>query len=169
MHSCGLLQKSFQPEGKIRELRAYTRHRKKLLELSSDSVRRMQKSMELMNLKLHTVISDILGSTGLQIVEAIIAGERDANVLIRYKNSRIKADDETLKKSLDGIWKEEYLFMLEQAHEAYQFYQSQKAECDKKIEQNLLEQVAEVCEGDIRGFGKKKVQKKTNILLMPEK
>lgn len=160
LHSCGLLQKSFQPEGKIRELRAYTRHRKKLLELSSDSVRRMQKSMELMNLKLHTVISDILGSTGLHIVEAIIAGERDANVLIKYKNSRIKADDETLKKSLDGIWKEEYLFMLEQAYEAYQFYQSQKAECDKKIEQNLLEQVAEICEGDISEFCKKKSSKK---------
>lgn len=158
LHSCGLLQKSFQPEGKIRELRAYTRHRKKLLELSADSVRRMQKSMELMNLKLHTVISDILGKTGLQIVRAIIAGERDPNVLIKYKHARIIADDETIKKSLDGIWKEEYLFMLEQAYQAYEFYQSQKVECDKKIEQNLLDQIAEVYEGDISDFGKKKDQ-----------
>ena len=159
LHSCGLLQKSFQPEGKIRELRAYTRHRKKLLELGSDCVRRMQKSMELMNLKLHTVISDILGKTGLQIVKAIIDGERDPDVLIQYKGSRIKADDDTIKKSLEGIWKEEYLFMLEQAYQGYMFYQSQKTECDKKIEQNLLSQVAQVCEGDISDVCKKKPKK----------
>ena len=67
LHSCGLLQKSFQPEADIRTLRNYVRQRRNLVSISSDSVRRMQKAFELMNVKLHVVISDLLGKTGLQI------------------------------------------------------------------------------------------------------
>ncbi len=162
LHSCGLLQKCFQPDEKTRELRAYTRHRKKLLELGADCVRRMQKSMELMNLKLHTVISDILGKTGMSMVKAIIEGERNPDVLIQYKDPRIRADDDAIKKSLEGIWKQEYLFMLDQAYQSYKFYQIQKTECDKRIEQNLLEQVAEIYEGDISDVCNKKKPKKNH-------
>lgn len=90
LHTCGLLQKSFQPESKTRILRTYVRHRKKLITIQSDSVRRMQKSLELMNKKLHTVISDILGKTGLQMVVAIINGERGPNELLKFKDHRIK-------------------------------------------------------------------------------
>ncbi|MBI9069206.1 MAG: hypothetical protein JEZ09_18055 [Salinivirgaceae bacterium] len=130
----------------------------------------MQKSMELMNLKLHTVISDILGKTGLKIVEAIINGEResDPDVLILLKDSRIKTDDQTIKKSLEGIWKEEYLFMLEQAYQSCKFYQSQIIDCDKKIEQNLLEQATKISEGDINNIYKKSLRK-INTVLMPER
>ena len=133
LHSCGLLQKSFQPESSMRELRTYVRQRKNLIRISSDSIRRMQKAMELMNIKLHTVISDILGKTGLKMVTAIIAGERDVDELIKFKDSRIKADDEDIKKSLQGIWRDEYLFMLKQAYDEYMFYQVQLRACDEKI------------------------------------
>jgi transposase len=78
LHTCGLLQKSFQPEAEGRVLRDYVRHRKNLVTIGSDSVRRMQKALELMNVKLHTVISDLLGKTGMEMVKAIIGGERDA-------------------------------------------------------------------------------------------
>ena len=149
LHSCGLLQKSFQPESSIRELRTYVRQRKNLVRISSDSVRRMQKAMELMNIKLHTVISDILGKTGLKMVTAIIAGERDVDELMKFKDSRIKADDEDIKKSLKGIWRDEYLFMLKQAYDGYMFYQSQKRACDEKIKDILLSQTAEILQGDI--------------------
>lgn len=152
LHSCGLLQKSFQPDTEIRKLRTYVRQRKKLIRLSSDSVRRMQKAMELMNLKLQIVISDILGKTGLSIVEAILKGDRDPDQLIRLKDHRIKAGDEEIKKSLEGIWKEEYLFMLQQAYEGYRFYQSQMRACETKIKEQLLTQAARVLEGDMTGL-----------------
>lgn len=149
LHSCGLLQKSFQPEASIRVLRTYVRQRKKLIMNSSDSARRMQKALELMNIKLHTVISDILGKTGMKMVTAILAGERNVDELIKLKDGRIKASEEEIRKSLKGIWKEEYLFMLKQAHNSYGFFQSQMRECDDKIKECLLMQVAKVKEGDI--------------------
>lgn len=162
LHSCGLLQKSFQPEPEIRTLRDYVRQRKNLILISSDSVRRMQKALELMNVKIHTVISDILGKTGLAMVVSILKGERDVNELIKHKDPRIKASDEEIKKSLQGIWKEAYLFMLKQAYEEYMFYQRQIQSCDQKIREQLLKQAAEVLQGDITDVeisGKKKSKK----------
>lgn len=161
LHCCGLLQKSYQPEGEIRVLRTYVRQRKNLISISSDSVRRMQKALELMNLKIHTVISDILGKTGLQIIKSILDGERDADKLIKDKDYRIKASDVELKKSLTGIWKEEYLFMLKQAFDEYQFYQLQINECEEKIRGLLIAQAAKILDGDITNLTiKKKATKK---------
>lgn len=162
LHSCGLLQKSFQPEASTRVLRTYVRQRKKLITLSSDSVRRMQKAMELMNIKLHTVISDILGKTGMQIVGAILRGERNPDELLKLKDGRIKASNEDVRKSLKGIWKEEYLFMLQQAYDGYNFYQAQIKQCEEKIKEVLLQQVAQLREGDLTDIDierKKKLKK----------
>ncbi|HNX79658.1 MAG TPA: transposase [Prolixibacteraceae bacterium] len=165
LHSCGLLQKSFQPEGEMRVLRTYVRQRKNLVSICSDSVRRMQKALELMNLKIHTVISDIIGKTGLQMLQAILAGERDADKLIMLKDHRIKASDIEIKKSLTGIWKEEYLFMLKQAYDEYSFYQSQINECEIRITELLFAQAAKIMEGDITSLSvkKKSYQRKTNL------
>lgn len=149
LHTCGLLQKSFQPDTETRMLRDYTRQRKNLILLGSDSVRRMQKALELMNIKIHTVISDILGKTGMQMVKAILAGERDPQTLFTLCDPRIKASKEEIIKSLEGIWKEEYLFMLDQAVENYEFHQKQIKRCEEKIKQQLLKQVAIIKEGDI--------------------
>lgn len=156
LHSCGLLQKSFQPEEEIRVLRTYVRQRKNLIAIASDSVRRMQKALELMNIKLHTVISDILGKTGLKMVEAILKGERNPDKLITLKDKRIQASEEKIKKSLEGIWKEEYLFMLQQAYEGYKFCQSQITACEEKIKEQLIRQSARVLEGDISDLAQKK-------------
>jgi hypothetical protein len=164
LHSCGLLQKSFQPEGEIRVLRTYVRQRRNLISISSDSVRRMQKALELMNLKIHTVISDILGKTGQQMIQAILAGERNTDELIKLKNPGIKASDIEIKKSLTGIWKEEYLFMLKQAYDEYLFYQSQINECEMRITKLLLAQVAKILDGDITGISvKKKYREETSL------
>lgn len=160
LHCCGLLQKSFQPEGEIRVLRTYVRQRKNLISIRSDSVRRMQKALELMNIKIHTVISDILGKTGLQMLRAILAGERDANELAKLKDGRIKASEADLKKSLTGIWKDEYLFMLKQAYDEYMFYQSQINECEGKIQQVLLSHAAQLLDGDITDLLPPPVRKK---------
>jgi len=163
LHSCGLLQKSFQPEGEIRVLRTYVRQRKNLIKISSDSVRRMQKSLELMNIKLHVVISDIIGKTGLQMVHAIINGERNPEELIKLKDPRIEASDEDIKKSLVGIWKEEYLFMLKQAYDEYYFYQSQIEACDQNIMTLLQSQAARVLIGEIIDSPVKKKGKKNQF------
>lgn len=161
LHCCGLLQKSFQPEGEIRVLRTYVRQRKTLISISSDSVRRMQKALELMNIKIHTVISDILGKTGLQMFRAILAGERNADELAKLKDSRIKASDSDLIKSLTGIWKDEYLFMLKQAYNEYMFYQSQINECESRIQQVLLSQAAQLLDGDITSLSAQLSEKKS--------
>lgn len=161
LHYCGLLQKSFQPESETRILRTYVRHRKKLITIQSDSVRRMQKSLELMNIKLHTVISDILGKTGQQMVVAIINGERDPNELLKFKDHRIKASDETIKKSLKGNWRDEHIFMLQQSYQEYNFYQSQINECEEKIKESLLAQAAKVSQG---WTCVKKIEKKSVLL-----
>jgi transposase len=149
LHTCGLLQKSFQPDNEVRKLRSYTRHRANLILLGSDAVRRMQKALELMNIKIHTVISDILGKTGMDMVKAIIAGERNPQILIALCDPRIKASKEEILKSLEGIWNEEYLFMLEQAVDNYEFHQKQIKSCEEKIKQQLLNQVAIIQDGDI--------------------
>jgi transposase len=151
LHTCGLLQKSFQPDNEVRQLRTYVRQRKKLILLGSDAVRRMQKSLELMNIKLHTVISDLLGKTGMRMLKAIIGGERDPKMLSLLCDPRIKASQEEILKSLEGVWHEEYLFLLEQAVENYEFHQRQIKRCEEKIHEQLLKQVAIVKEGDISG------------------
>jgi transposase len=163
LHSCGLLQKSFQPEAEMRVLRDYVRQRKNLIRISSDSVRRMQKAMELMNIKLHTVISDILGKTGLQMVNAILNGERDPKELVKLKDPRIKASEEDIKKSLTGIWRDEYLFMLKQAYDEFLFYQSQIAACEERIKEQLLNQAAKILDGDITDIQLKKKPKKNQF------
>jgi transposase len=169
LHSCGLLQKSFQPDHQTRVVRTYVRQRKNLISLGSDSVRRMQKALELMNIKLHVVISDLLGKTGLSMVRAILAGERDPHNLLYLKDPRIKASDEDVLKSLNGIWKEEYLFMLQQAYDGYMFYQSQLKSCEEKIKEQLLAQSAEVLDGDISGLdiSEKKKPERTSCPSMP--
>jgi hypothetical protein len=159
------LQKSFQPDNEIRLLRNYTRQRKNLIILGTDAVRRMQKALELMNIKIHTVISDILGKAGMEMVKAILAGEKDPQILATLCDPRIKATQEEIIKSLQGIWKEEYLFMLEQAVENYEFHQKQIKNCEEKIKQQLIKQVAIIKEGDITSLEKmlkKKAKSKRN-------
>jgi len=135
LHSCGLVTASFQPDLKTRELRSYIRHRRNLTQSASTHVLRMQKAFEQMNVKLHHVITDITGKTGTKIIEAILAGERDAIKLAKYADTRIRPSKIALiVKSLQGNWREEHLFELKQSYELYQFYQAKLQECDIEIQ-----------------------------------
>lgn len=173
LHTCGLLTSCFQPEEGFRTLRTYVRQRKGLITRSSDEVRRMQKSLEQMNIKIHVVISDILGKTGVQIIEAIIAGNHDPEDLATFRDPRIKASREEIIKSLHGIWKDEYLFTLTQAYDTYKFYQKQINSCDQKIYGQLSIQVAKANAGEIPEIpleevkNKKKGKPKKNQFTMP--
>ena len=110
----------------------------------------MQKSLELMNIKFHTVISDITGKTGKAVIEAILAGERRAENFLPLIGSRIKADHETIQKSLQGNWRDEHLFTLKQNYDFYQMYQQQIVICDMQIEKQLQQYEASRNEGEIQ-------------------
>jgi transposase len=149
LHSCGLLNSSFLPDDKTETLRTMVRHRRNLSNDSSRCIQRMQKSLELMNLKIHTVISDLTGKTGTAIIEAIISGERNANNFLPLVDRRIKADTETIRKSLEGNWRTEHLFLLKQSYTMHKFIQQQIALCDQEIEDALQLMAAQKTDGVI--------------------
>jgi transposase len=139
LHSYGLLRGSFRPPAQIRKLRSYQRSRGNIVEAASQQQLRMQKALTLMNVHLHHVISDISGLTGLSIVRAIVAGERDPKQLARLRDPRIAASKETVQKSLEGTWQQELLFDLKMTLESYDHFQSQIAAYDKEIREELKE------------------------------
>lgn len=90
-----------------------------------------------MNLQLHKVISDISGLTGMRIIKSILAGERDPITLAKMRDPRIKRSAETIAKALEGDYRQEHLFALKQAVEAYEVYQRQIQDCDQEMEAYL--------------------------------
>ena len=137
LHTYGLLSGAFRPDGDIRRLRSYLRQRVMLVQYASHHIQHMQKALTQMNVKLHHVISNITGKTGTEIMEAIVGGQRDPRQLAQLRDPRIKADEATIAKSLQGHWREEHIFELTQALELYRFYQDKIAECDREIEAQL--------------------------------
>lgn len=137
LHSYGLLPGSFRPEDPVCVLRSYLRQRAMLVSYTSHHIQHMQKALEQMNIKLNRVIRDITGTTGMSIIRAILAGERNPKKLAQFRNSRCKNDEKTIAKSLHGNWRPEHLFSLQQAVELFDFYQKQVVACDLKIEQQL--------------------------------
>jgi DNA-binding protein YbaB len=105
LHSVGLLRAAFRPEEQVCAVRAIVRHRQQLVEMAAQHVQHMQKAMTLMNLQLQHVLSDITGTTGLAIVDAIVAGERDPKELSKLRDPRVKASSDVIEKSLCGNWR----------------------------------------------------------------
>ena len=134
LHAYGLLRASFQPKAEIAELRAYLRQRERLLEYAASHIQHMQKALTEMNLQLHHVVSDITGATGMRIIRAILAGERDPAVLASLRDIRCHSSPETIEKGLTGHYRAEHLFALEQALALYDTYQHKVAACDQRIE-----------------------------------
>jgi len=136
LHAHGLLSAAFRPENKIVELRSYVRQRSLLIEAAAQQVNRMQKSLVQMNLHLHNAISDITGITGMAIIRSILAGETNPATLAKMRDPRCKQSQKVIEDSLEGNYREEHLFTLQQAIEAYDFYQKQILECDKALKKN---------------------------------
>ena len=137
LHSFGLLNGSFRPEAQIRKLRTYLRLKDNLVVEGTQAIHHMQKALFEMNVQLSNVISDITGQSGLRIIEAILAGERDPEQLASLCSIRIKASRQTVAKSLHGNWDEALLFCLKTALETYRFSQNKIQACDKCIENQL--------------------------------
>ena len=139
LHSHGLLRASFRPKGQIAELRAYVRQRERLLEYAASHIQHMQKALTEMNFQLHHVVADITGTTGLRIIRAILAGERDPEVLARLRHYSCHSSAETIAKALTGSYRTEHLFALEQALALYDVYHEKVSACDVRIEAVLKE------------------------------
>lgn len=141
LHSYGLLKRGFVPPQTIRQLRSYVRLRDDHIQMGATHINHMQKALELMNLKLHNVISQLTGKSGMKILKAIVAGQRDAVVLTKLCNKQILNKKRALvESSLQGNYKEEYIFQLKQAIAGWEFYQQQMLECDIEIE-NILSSI----------------------------
>jgi len=137
--SLGLLRAAWRPDGEVCVVRAVARQREVLITEQVSWVQRMQKSLVQMNIQLTEVLADVMGTTGQAIIRAIVAGERDPQVLARHRQSRVKASAEEIAKALTGNWREEHLFVLRQALEMYDDIAKHLLECDVKL-QALLDQ-----------------------------
>lgn len=136
--SYGLLSGSFRPTEEICVLRSLWRQRSMLLRDQARQVQHMQKALTQMNIQLANVISDIVGTTGQQILRAIIAGERNGVTLAKMRNGRIVASEDEIAKSLQGNWRAEHLFILKQAVGRFDFIGTQLDECDQEVQQQLI-------------------------------
>jgi len=120
LHSYGLLRGSFRPDAEIATLRAYLRQRERLVEYAAAHIQHMQKALMEMNLQLHHVVSDITGATGMRIIRAIVAGERNPDVLATYRDVRCHSSIETIRAALVGNDRDEHVFALTQSLELYE-------------------------------------------------
>jgi transposase len=133
LHSVGLLRTSFRPPEHICAVRSLWRHRASLLQMASEHIMHIQKALSQMNLQIHHVLSDITGTSGLAILDAILAGCRDPVELAKLCNFRVRSPRETVALALEGEYRPEHIFTLQQSLEGYRFYQKLIADLDREI------------------------------------
>jgi transposase len=115
LHEYGLLRASFRPKGELAALRAYVRQRERLLDYAASHIQHMQKALMQMNVQLHHAVTDMTGATGMRIIRAIVAGERDPAVLATHRDRRCRATVDVISAALAGNWRDEHVFALGQA------------------------------------------------------
>jgi transposase len=137
LHTYGLLRNSFRPPEEIRAVRTVWRLRDRFVKDAGRAIQQIQKALTTMNIRLANAISDVSGVTGMAIIRAILKGERDPRALAKLKDSRIHASEEEVARSLEGNWREEVVFELEQVVECYDFYQQKLSACDEQLQSYL--------------------------------
>ena len=147
LHSCGLLMGSFRPKEAVCMLRTLVRDKGNLVAEAGDWLRRMQKSLDQMNVRVHRAVSDIDGATGMAIVRAIVGGERDARKLAKLRDPRCRKSEEEIAEQLSGHWREDHLFSLRQGLKMYDSIQERIADYAKEILRKLAEMEREECRG----------------------
>jgi transposase len=160
LHAVGLLRGSFRPDDEVCAIRSLWRHRDNLIQLATVHLQHMQKCLDQMNLQIHHVISDLSGTTGLAIVDAILAGERDPVRLAQLRDWRIKASEETIVKSLVGDYREEHLFVLRQSLDGYRRYQRMIEELDGEVRRRVAQLPSKV-DPQQKPLGKERNPRKT--------
>jgi len=137
LHTYGLLRNSFHPPEQIRAVRTIWRQRDRLVKEAGREVQQMQKALTTMNVQLANAISDVSGVTGQAIIRAILQGERDPQQLAKLRDWRVAATEEEIAHSLEGNWREDVLFELQQVVDAYDFHQKQITACDVQLQKYL--------------------------------
>jgi transposase len=161
LHTYGLLVGAFRPPDQVCVLRGYMRQREMLVQASSMHIQHMQKALQQMNLLLHNVVSDITGVTGMKILKAIIAGERNPKVLAKHRDPRCRHSVDTIAKSLVGNYREEHLFALTQAVELYETYQAKISDCEAAITHHL--QAQPTLTDELPPPSQKRIEKKSSV------
>ena len=152
LHAHGLLRAGFVPPAQIRRLQDYLRLRHDHLTMAASHVQHMQKALERMNVKLHDVLSNVVGVSGQAVIEAVLAGERDGQRLLELCDVQIqKRKAQAFKEALRGTWAEEHLFALRQARDSWRHYQGQMRECDERIKAVIEQLEVDYCAGSGRG------------------
>lgn len=146
LHAVGLLRGSFRPPQEICALRSLWRHRQSLVETATQCILHMHKSLDQMNVQIHHVLSDLTGVTGMAIVNAILAGERDPKALAAHRHPSVKASPEVIEKALVGDYRREHLFTLGQSLKRYRQQQELIAELDREVE-SLMKEMGPVADG----------------------
>lgn len=147
LHSCGLLRGSFRPTEAVCMLRTLVRDKANLVADSGDWLRRMQKSLDQMNVRVHRAVSHIQGATGMAILRAITNGERDARKLAQLRDPHCHNSEEEIAAELSGHWREDHLFSLKQALKMYDIVQEQIA----IYEEEILRKLGEMEQAEHRG------------------
>lgn len=139
LHSCGLLKGSFRPREDVCMLRTLVRDKGNLVAELGDWLRRMQKSLDQMNVRVHRAVSDISGATGMAILRAIAKGERDPRQLAKLRDPRCRKQEDEIAEQLSGHWREDHLFSLRQSLQMYDAIQQRIADYDREILRKLGE------------------------------
>jgi transposase len=147
LHSCGLLMGAFRPVEQVCMLRTLVRDKAVLVAETGDWLRRMQKSLDQMNVRVHRAVSDIDGVTGMAIVRAIVGGERDARQLAKFRDPHCHQSEESMAEQLSGHWRADHLFTLEQTLKMYDAIQERIAAYEQEIMRKLAEMEREECRG----------------------
>jgi transposase len=147
LHSCGLLTGSFRPNEQVCMLRTLVRGKGNLVAEAGDWLRRMQKSLDQMNVRVHRAVSDIDGVTGLAIMRAIVRGERDARKLAVLRDRRCRKSEEEIAQQLSGHWRADHLFSLQQALKMYDAIQERISDYEQEILGKLAEMERKECRG----------------------
>jgi hypothetical protein len=137
LHTYGLLRSCFLPAPEIHSVRTIWRLRDQHVKEAGRCVQHMQKALIEMNVQLHIALSDLSGVSGQAIIRALLAGQRDPQALAALRDPRCQATQEEIVHSLQGNWKPDILFALQQAVDAYDFYRRQMAQCDQQLQQYM--------------------------------
>lgn len=159
LHSLGLLSASFLPDSDTDTVRTYSRHRLNLLNRSASSVRRMQKYLRLMNMRLEVVVRDVVGLTGSSIINAFVQGEHNGRELAKLRHGNCRKSEEEIAKALQYNGRKDYLFTLKQEWDAYQYIQQQIEQTDTEID-NLLKNIIDKSDAKKQHYIEKKAQAK---------
>jgi transposase len=170
LHTYGLLRDSFRLAQEMESVRTIWRVRDRHVKEAGRAVQHMQKALTKMNIQLANVLSDLNGLSGQEIIAAILKGERDPWKLADLKDYRVQASREEVARSLEGNWREDVLFELQQAVDSYHFAHRQMQECDRKLEGYLASLPARLLENPCRPEGTQEAapkKKKTKQMKKP--